>query len=138
MCYQEAQIHSVDALRLVCFNFGSSPDVVTHVDQYKRKKWLLYHLRDAGLKDDQLFLMYCCYVRSVIEYCSPVYNSLLSKSQEQQLERLQRHAIQHPGRGDHGGEKHRDAGGEEEEKDGQVHLQSRGQSSFRELVVPNV
>ena len=93
----ESNIQSIDSLRLVGFNFGSSPDVGAHVEsiceQYKRKKWLLYHLRDAGFKDDQLFRMYCCYVRSMIEYCSPVYHSLLSKTQEQQLERLQRHAV---------------------------------------------
>lgn len=40
-----------------------------------------------------LYKLYCCYVRSVIEYCSPVYHSLLNAGQELQLERLQRHAV---------------------------------------------
>ena len=87
----------VDELRLVGFTFGSAPNANAHVsslvERYRRKKWMLYHLRDAGFKGDNLFILYAWYVRSIIEYCSPVYHSLLTAGQEDQLERLQRHAI---------------------------------------------
>ena len=79
------------------FTFGKTPTASGHVaalvERYKRKKWMLYHLRDAGFKGDNLFRLYACYVRSILEYCSPVYHSLLTKGQEVQLKRLQRHAI---------------------------------------------
>ena len=90
-------IRSVDTLKLVGFTFGHTPDATAHVKQiaekHKRKKWMLYHLRDSGFKGKQLYKLYCCYVRSIIEYYSVVYNALLTKSQENQLERLQRHAV---------------------------------------------
>ena len=91
------RIVSVKELRLVGFTFGNAPNANAHVnalvERYRRKKWMLYHLRDAGFKGDNLFRLYACYVRSIIEYRSPVYHSLLTVGQEDQLERLQRHAI---------------------------------------------
>ena len=90
-------ITAVEELRLVGFTFGSSPGAGAHVaaigEKYKKKKWMLYHLRDAGFRGTHLYKLYCCYVRSVIEYCSPVYHPLLTQAQEVYLERLQRHAL---------------------------------------------
>ena len=87
----------VDQLKLVGFTFGASPNAEAHVgalaDKYKRKKWMLHHLRDAGFRGGTLFKLYCCYIRSILDYCTPVYHSLLTAGQELQLERLQRHAI---------------------------------------------
>ena len=54
---------------------------------------MLYHLRRAGFKDGQLFRLYCCYIRTIIEYCAVVYHSLLKKGEEEDLERLHRHAV---------------------------------------------
>ena len=90
-------ITSVPTMRLVGFTFGDVPDAGAHVEavaeQYKKKKWMLYHLRDSGFKGQQLFRLYCCYIRSAFEYCSVVYHSVANRGQEQQLERLQRHAL---------------------------------------------
>ena len=90
-------ISSVDTMKLVGFTFGSSPGAGAHVaaigDKYGTKKWMLYHLRDSGFKGEDLYKLYCCFVRSVIEYCSPIYHSLLTQNQEVYLERLQRHAL---------------------------------------------
>ena len=73
------------------------PGAVAHLesieDKYMRKKWMLYHLRNAGFKGMQLFKLYCCHIRSMIEYYSPVYHSLLNKGQEASLKRLKRHAL---------------------------------------------
>ena len=92
-----ATIEAVDCMKLVGFTFGSSPGAGAHVEsiaeKYKRKKWMLYHLCDAGFGGRHLFKLYCCYIRSIIEYCSPVYHSLLNLGQEVELERLQRHAL---------------------------------------------
>ena len=91
------EVASVDKMKLVGFTFGNDPGVSAHVeavvDKFKRKKWMLYHMHGAGFRGGILYKLYCCYVRSVIEYCSPVYHSLLNAGQELQLERLQRHAV---------------------------------------------
>lgn len=83
---------SVDTMKLVGFTFGSTPGAGEHIEsiaeKYKKKKWMLYHLRDAGFKDTHVFKLYCCYLRSMIEYCSP-----LNQGQDLYLERLQRHAL---------------------------------------------
>ena len=93
----EPLILSVDRMRLVGFVFGSVPNAGPHIESiiemYKRKKWMLYHLRSAGIKGRQLYRLYCCYVRSSIEYCSVVYHAMLNGGQEEQLEGIQRHAL---------------------------------------------
>ena len=90
-------VRSIDSLRLVGFTFGNGPGVGAHVEtveeSYRRKKWMLFNLRDAGFKGRTLFRLYCCYVRSVIEYCSPVYHYMLTAGQSGRLERLHRHAV---------------------------------------------
>lgn len=90
-------VTSVDKLKLVGFTFGDRPDAGAHVgaitSQYQKKKWMLHHPREAGFRGAQLFRLYCSYVRSAIKYCSVVYHSLLSGGHEQQLDRLQRHAV---------------------------------------------
>ena len=91
------QIKSSGTLKLVGFTFGSEPGPGAHIDsiadRYSRKKWMLHHLSEAGFKGQHLFKLYCCYIRSIIEYGSPVYHSLLNGAQELRLERLQRHAL---------------------------------------------
>lgn len=68
------KIESVDRLKLVGFTFGEAPMAEAQVEaieeQYQRKKWMLFHLREAGFKDMQLCRLFCCYVRSCKEYCS--------------------------------------------------------------------
>ena len=92
----EGPVESVPTLKLVGFVFGSSPAVGAHVnhiiERFRIRVWLLYHMREAGIREDRLFMLYCIYIRSIIEYCSPAYHSMLSKGQAETLERLQRHA----------------------------------------------
>ena len=92
----EGQVSSVDKFKLVGFMFGNTPDVTAHfemlVDKFRVKVWLLFHLREAGISGVRLFRLYCVYIRSVLEYCSPVYHSMLTRGQAESLERLQRHA----------------------------------------------
>lgn len=54
---------------------------------------MLYNLRREGFKGRQLYHLYCCYLRSVVEYCLAVYQALHNKGQEAALEKLHRHAI---------------------------------------------
>ena len=50
-------------------------------------------INDAGIRGQNLYKLYCCYIRSCIEYLSPVYHSMLHKGQEETLEKLHRFAL---------------------------------------------
>ena len=90
-------IKSVGKLKLVGFTFGEDPGAGAHVaavtEKFKRKVWMLYKLRGAGFKGVPLFKLYCCYLRSIVEYCSVVYHPMLTRGQAWDLERLQRLAV---------------------------------------------
>ena len=93
---KDGPVQSVDTLKLVGFVFGSTPDAAAHVDhiaeKFRIRVWLLHHLRESGIKEEKLFKLYNVYIRSVIEYCSPIYHPLLNRGQANRLEGLQRHA----------------------------------------------
>ena len=93
----EGWIHSTDRMKLVGFTFGPSPSVEFHVDaireEYRRKVWLLFHLHEAGIRGNNLFRLYCVYIRSRIEYLSSAYHSMLLVGQAEALERLHRYAV---------------------------------------------
>lgn len=88
---------AVRTFKLVGFHFGSNPGVGTHVEElpakFRRRVWMLYHPRRAEIRKMNLYRLYCVYVGSVIEYCSPVYHSLLNAGQKGALERLHRQVI---------------------------------------------
>ena len=90
-------IEDVETLRLVGYTFDRNPNTRAHTAEiaakFRKKVWMLYHLREAGIKGMRLFKLYCCFVRSVVEYCSPVYHALLSAGEALMLERLQRQVI---------------------------------------------
>ena len=90
-------IDSVDTLKLVGFTFGSKPGAAAHLevirDKIRRRMWMVYNLREAGFKGRVLYRLYCCYLRSIIEYCLVVYHPMLTSEQEGELERLHNLAI---------------------------------------------
>ena len=97
MVVDGVEIKSVDQMKLVGFTFGSKPNADAHMEalglRFRSKVWMLYNLRKAGFKKKQLFKLYCCYLRSILEYCSVVYHALLTGGQAEALERMHRHAI---------------------------------------------
>ena len=54
----------------------------------------LKQLQRAGLTSTQLFHNYTAVIRSVLEYCAPVWHYALTKSHTLQLEAIQKRAIQ--------------------------------------------
>ena len=48
-------VTSVDTMKLVGSTLGAGAHVESIAEKYKRKKWMLYHLRDAGFKGTHLF-----------------------------------------------------------------------------------
>ena len=55
--------------------------------------WTLLRLRDNGATRDQLLVVYIARIRSIMDYCAPVYAGLLNGSQVQKLESVQRLAV---------------------------------------------
>ena len=94
---EEGDIWSGPTMKLVGFTFSSSPTAEAHIiairEEYRRKVWFLFHLREAGVKGINLYKLYYCYIRSRIEYLSAAYLSMLLKGQSGALERLHRHAL---------------------------------------------
>ena len=92
-----SEITGVENLKLVGFTFGCKPGAAAHVrsieERFRRKVWMLYHLRDSGFKGRQLYRLYCCYIRVIIEYCSVVYHPMLTAGLEEDLERMHRLAV---------------------------------------------
>ena len=90
-------IESAETMKLVGYTFGSAPTAEAHVTairaDYRQKVWFLFHLREAGIKGMNLYKLYCCYLRSRIEYLSAAYHSMLLKGQTLALERLHRYAL---------------------------------------------
>ena len=94
---QGQKIVSTEQLKLLGFMFGSQPNVSAHVSEIKRKFrarfWSLIHLRRAGIHSGELFKLFCVFIRPVIEFCSAVYHSMLTKEQSNDIERLQKQAV---------------------------------------------
>ena len=82
---------------MVGFTFGSAPSVDAHVEairwEFRRKIWMLFHLHDAGIRGGNLYKLYCCYLRSRMEYMSAAYHSMLLKGHAETLEKLHRFAL---------------------------------------------
>lgn len=62
------RVESQPSLKLVGFYFGTAAGVDAHVEElqgkFRRKIWIVYHPREAGLSGDNFFKIYCCYVRA--------------------------------------------------------------------------
>ena len=90
-------VKSENEMRLLGFYFSGEPNANRHVEEIKKKfrsrYWSLVHLRRANIKGQHLFRLYTVFVRPVIEFCSIVYHSLLTKQQETEIERLQRKVV---------------------------------------------
>ena len=61
-------------MKLVGFTFGQCPTVGPHIaathEDFIVKVWMLLNLREAGIKGMNLYKLYCCFIRSRIEYIS--------------------------------------------------------------------
>ena len=93
----DTKITSGDALKIVGFWFGPRPDVTLHVQKMVNKfpwrLWVLYHLRNAGVPPDDMLALYKSLLRPVLDFAVPAYHWLLTHTQSELLEKLQRSAF---------------------------------------------
>ena len=87
-------IQDTDRLKLLGFMFGREANVNEQFELIKRnfraRFWTLIHLKRSGFSGAGLFRLYSVFVRPMIENNSVVYDSMLTKYQSDQIERMQK------------------------------------------------
>ena len=91
------RVGTVEKMKILGFHFSSSPDMTEQVNAIKKiirsRTWILKHLGHRGFNTDDLVRVYRSIILPIHDYCSCVYNSLLTLSQATALERLQALAL---------------------------------------------
>ena len=91
------RISSSEEMKIIGFTFGEKPTVKYHIDhtiiKFKKKLWMLNHLKKANLDKNVLLKVYMSMLRPILEYCSPVYHPMLNCSMKEELEKMQKPAL---------------------------------------------
>ena len=93
------RIISGDNAKVLGFWFSRKPMMhlqVEHLRKKMRKRyWVLIHLKKFGFNEDELAKVYRTIVRPVLDHCCVVYHSMLNDAQDEELDRLQMHALRY-------------------------------------------
>ena len=91
------RITSTNTLKVLGFTFGNEPNVKAHVAvllrKFRSRIWALRHLKRNGYNNVGLVVVYASMIRSLAEYCSSVYHTLITASDSLEIERLQMQAL---------------------------------------------
>ena len=91
------RVDSGDKMKVLGFHFSSRPTVDAYVEVLKRRfrqrYWILRHLRHNGFSQEDLIKVYTALVRPVADYMQEAYHSMLSDRLDEDIERLQTHAL---------------------------------------------
>ena len=95
---EEAErINSQESLTVLGFRFGSRPTMAEHMSlvtkKYNARSWVVRHLKMAGVPSEDIVQVYAATVRASIEYASTVYHTMLTSSQSEEIERMQRRCL---------------------------------------------
>jgi len=74
-------------------NFSWSTHVETILSKATQRVYFLKQLKRAGVPHAQLLHFYLVVIRPVLEYAAPVWHHLITKTQTEQIETIQRRAI---------------------------------------------
>ena len=84
-------------LKILGFFFGRKPDVSHQIDslslKFRRRVWILRHLKKANIPPTDLVKLYKSLVLPVLDHTSVVYHSMLNHHQITELENLQKLAL---------------------------------------------
>ena len=90
-------IGCTNSMKVLGFTFSGEPNVKKHLgilqSKLKCRLWALRHLRKNGFKQSELVLVYTSMIRSLAEYCSSVFHSMITLSDSLELERIQMQAL---------------------------------------------
>ena len=97
MNVENKRLVSGDSLKILGFTFGRRPTVHEHVNcllsRLRRRLWAVSNLKFSGMKTGGLLKIYFSLVRSVADFASPAYHTLLTQEQSTMLERIQMRAL---------------------------------------------
>ena len=90
-------VESQENMKILGFNFSSTPDMSAQIEAIRKgfmaRIWSLRHLGHSGLGTADLLKVYKSILLPIHDYCSCVYNSSLTITQVNVLERLQAQAL---------------------------------------------
>ena len=90
-------IKGQETLKILGFVFGRKPDISSQIAslslKFRKRVWVLRHLKKAGIPSEDLVKLYLSLVLPVLDYTSVVYHSMLNKIQEDEIEKLQKLAL---------------------------------------------
>ena len=91
------EISSCNSLKILGHTFSKTPTIQAQLDHLTRKsnkrQFLLLNYKRSGVPKERLNDLYCAMTRSILEYTSNVYHSLLNKGQSNELERIQKRSL---------------------------------------------
>ena len=94
---KEEKIESMSSMKLLGYVFGTEPNAAAHISEIKKKFrarfWSLVHLRKSGFSGRELMGLFNVFIRPIIEYCCVIYHPLLTVSQSNDIERMQKKAV---------------------------------------------
>ena len=92
-----ALISNNATLKVLGFFFDNHPTVSAHIEnvsiKFSRSMWAIIHLKRAMIENELLVEIYKSSLRPILEFCSVVYHSMVSKEQSEALEHLQRRVL---------------------------------------------
>ena len=87
-------IESNDTLKMLGYTFSSSPTIQAQLDylikKANKRTFLLLHYKRSVVPKERLKDVYCAMNRSILEYTSNVYHSLINIGQSNELELIQK------------------------------------------------
>ena len=93
----KSRLLSGNELKILGFWFSTEPTVELQVkkmeSKFRSRLWALRHLKRSRMKSADLLFIYKSVVRSVLDFACPTYHTMLSVTQSERLERLQRRAM---------------------------------------------
>ena len=91
------KIESGPSLKVLGWHFSQKPTADAQIavlkKRFRERYWVLRHLKQNGFGSEDLVKVYCTMLRPVADYMSEVYHAMITDAQDEDLERLQTHAL---------------------------------------------
>ena len=88
-----SKICGQESLKQLGFLFGRKPNADSHIaeliSKYRRRIWIIRHLKEARVPRDDLVALYKCFLLPVLDHSCIVYHTLITNYQSSRLEELQ-------------------------------------------------
>jgi hypothetical protein len=94
---EDNQIEQVDSFKLLGVVISSDLTWKAHVSHIvskaSKRLYIVYQLLRAGVSSSDVLTVYCALIRSVLEYCAPVWHCGLTQSQTDEIESVQKRVL---------------------------------------------